>query len=211
MIVKPAIPGMGFDVNQTLTGNQADAFKAAGYSFAIRYLPRTESLIPGNLSRPEIQAILGVGLALMVVQHVAKPGWEPSLALGTSYGSYAATYAEAIGLPKGVNIWLDLEEVAIGSSVKEVTDYCTAWFTAVSAAGYIPGLYVGWGVVLSDQELYDLPFKHYWRAYNCDQNIPVRGYQLIQEPQKTLAGITFDPDRLQADELGDVPFWVVAD
>lgn len=211
MIIKPAIPSLGFDVNQPLTGAQAAALKAAGYSFAIRYLPRNGSLISGNLSQAEIRAILSAGLALMVVQHVAKPGWEPSAALGTSYGSYAATYAEAIGLPKGVNIWLDLEEVALGTSVKEVTDYCTAWFTAVSAAGYVPGLYVGWNVVLSDQELYDLPFKHYWRAYNCDQNIPVRGYQLIQEPQKTLEGITFDPNRLQTDELGDVPFWVMAD
>lgn len=208
MTVKPAIPGVGFDVNQPLTGAQATAFKGAGYSFAIRYLPRTESLIAGNLSQGEIQAILGAGLALMAVQHVAKPGWEPSAALGTSYGSYAATYAEAILLPKGVNIWLDLEEVALGTSVKKVTDYCTAWFTAVSAAGYIPGLYVGWGIVLSDQKLYDLPFKHYWRAYNCDQSIPVRGYQIIQEPQKTLDGIAFDPNRLQADELGDVPFWL---
>lgn len=206
MIVKPAIPGMGFDVNQPLTGAQGAAFKAAGYSFAIRYLPRTESLTAGNLSQPEIQAILGAGLALMAVQHVAKPGWEPSLILGTSYGSYAVAYAEAIGMPKGVNIWLDLEEVALGTSAKEVTDYCTAWFTTVSAAGYIPGLYVGWNVVLSDQELYDLPFKHYWRAYNCDQSIPVRGYQIIQQPQKTLDGITFDPNRLQSDELGDVPF-----
>lgn len=211
MTVKPAITGIGFDVNQPLTGAQAAAFKAAGYSFAVRYLPRTGNLISGNLSQAEIQAILGAGLALMVVQHVAKPGWEPSAALGISYGNYAATYAEAIGLPKGVNIWLDLEEVAIGTSAKEVTDYCTAWFTAVSAAGYIPGLYVGWNVVLSDQELYDLPFKHYWRAYNCDQSIPVRGYQLVQQPQKTLDGITFDPNRLQADELGDVPLWVVAD
>lgn len=208
MIVKPAIPGMGFDVNQTLTGNQTDAFKAAGYSFAIRYLPRTESLISGNLSQVEILAILSAGLSLMAVQHVPMPGWQPSLALGTKYGSYAVAYAEAIGLPKGLNIWLDLEEVAIGTTVEEVADYCTAWFTAVSAAGYIPGLYVGWNVVLSDQELYNLPFKHYWRAYNCDQNIPVRGYQLVQQPQKTLDGITFDPNRLQADELGDVPFWL---
>lgn len=212
MKVKPAIPGLGFDVNQPLSGAQAAAFKAAGHTFCIRYIPRTPALVKGNLTAIEIAAILGAGLALMAVQHVPQPGWEPSAALGTSYGEYAAQYAASIaGLPKRMNLWMDLEEVSKGATAQEVSEYCHAWAAAVEVDGYVPGIYVGWNVKLTDQQLYLLPFKHYWRAYNCDQSIPGRGYQIVQKPQQTLDGITFDPNQLQADSLGDVPMWLVAE
>lgn len=211
MIVKPAIPGLGFDVNQPLWAAQAAAFKAAGHSFCVRYLPRTPALVKGNLTAAEVTAILGAGLALMAVQHVPQPGWEPSAALGTSYGGYAAEYATEIGLSNGMNLWLDLEEVSKDATAQDVSDYCHAWAAAVEVDGYVPGIYVGWNIGLTDQQLYLLPFKHYWRAYNCDQSIPMRGYQIVQKPQQTLDGITFDPNHLQADLQGGLPLWLVAE
>jgi hypothetical protein len=210
MQAKPAIAGAGFDVNQPLSAAQAASFKAAGMDFCIRYLPRTPALIKGNLTSAEANIIIGAGLALMAVQHVPQPGWMPSAALGTQYGTYATDYAEEIDLPPGVTIWADLEEVAGGTTAQAVKDYCTAWFNAVTSAGYVPGLYCGWNIVLTAQELYDLPFKHYWKAYNYDNGVATRGFQLIQQPQKTLDGLTYDPNILQADHLGDVPIWLTA-
>jgi hypothetical protein len=206
--VKAAVTGAGFDCNTPLNTPMAAAFKAAGMEFVVRYVPRTPALIPGNLTAAEVEIILSGGLALMAVQHVAMPGWEPGAALGGQYGQYAATYSQSIGLPAGMNIWLDLE--GVGSLVKadDVIAYCEAWFTAVSAAGYVPGIYVGWNIVITDQQLYDLPFSHYWRAYNCDQAVPKRGYQIVQHPQQTLDGINYDPNFLAADELGGMPFWL---
>lgn len=198
----------GFDLNQPLTPKTAIAFASAGYSFCIRYLPRTAALVAGNLTAAEIDIILNAALNLMAVQHVAMPGWVPNAALGKSYGDYAASYAEAIGLPKGINIWLDLEEVASTSTAKDVSDYCRAWFESMQSAGYLPGLYVGWQIVLSSQELYDLPFKHYWKAYNADISVATRGYQLVQHTQKMLNGILYDPNTMTADALGDLPIWL---
>jgi hypothetical protein len=208
--VKQATAGAGFDVNQPLSGAQAAAFKAAGMDFCIRYLPRTPALISGNLTAKEIEIILTAGLSLMAVQHVAMPGWEPNAALGLEYGSYAAQYAKEISLAPGINLWLDLEGVGRRVKAEDVIAYCQAWYTAVSASGYVPGLYVGWNVVLSDQQLYDLPFAHYWKAYNCDQSIPTEGWQILQHPQLRMSGIEYDPDTIQADELGDLPVWVSA-
>jgi hypothetical protein len=202
-------PGFGFDVNQPLSGAQAEAFKAAGMDFCIRYLPRTPALIKGNLTALEVDVILTAGLNLGCVQHVPLPGWIPSAALGAQYGQYAAVYALSIGIPFGALLWADLEEIAAGTTTEEVIAYCTAWFNSVQSAGYVPGLYCGWNIVLTAKQLYEnLPFKHYWKAYNYDNGVATRGFQLIQEPQKTLNGITYDPNWSQADLLGDTALWV---
>jgi hypothetical protein len=206
-IVKQATPGNGFDVDSPLSTDQAKDFVAAGYSFCVRYLPRTSGLVKGNLTMAEIVAIMDGGLALMAVQHVAPDNWQPNAALGQQYGQYAGQYASEIGLPNGMNIWLDLEMVAPGSD-QDVIDYCHNWFEQVKSHGYIPGLYVGWQTNLSDQQLYDLPFENYWKGYNCDQSIPTRGWQILQHPQKTLNSIPFDPNTLQADLKGSLPMWL---
>lgn len=199
----------GFDVNSVLSASAAVSFKNAGYSFCIRYIPRTANLIQGNLTNAEAMGILNAGLALMAVQHVALPGWSPTTNLGTIYGNYAATYAsQVVGLPPGMNIWCDLEEVAPASSPNDVIAYCQAWYYAVHIAGYIPGLYVGYGTLLSPEQLYDeLSFQHYWRAYNGPE-VATRGFQLIQKTEKTLNGIAFDPDVTQNDEMGDSALWL---
>jgi len=214
----PTLPGSvrqaaanlsGFDVNAPLTADAALGFRNAGYSFCIRYVPRTAKLTANNLTNAEALGILNAGLALMPVQHVAPDGWEPNTNLGTVYGSYAATYAsQIVQLPKGVNIWCDLEGVAVGTDPRDVIDYCQAWYYAVHVAGYIPGVYVGYGCGLSPDQLYNnLSFQHYWRAYNGPQ-VSTRGFQLLQHIEKKLNGITFDPNTTQDDQLGDKALWL---
>lgn len=208
--VRPALAGLsGFDVNKPLVVSDAINFKNAGYAFCIRYVPRTANLAAGNLTNAEALAILNAGLALMPVQHVALPGWHPNTNLGTIYGSYAATYAsQVVQLPKGLNLWCDLEGVATGTDARDVIDYCQAWYYAVHMAGYIPGVYVGYDCGLSADQLYhNLSFQHYWRAYNGPQ-VAVRGFQLLQQTEKTLNGITFDPDLTQNDNMGDAALWL---
>lgn len=208
--VKQAAPGLtGFDVNSVLTAAQALTLKNDGYTFCIRYIPRTPDLVRGNLSNAEALHILNAGLALMAVQHVAQPGWQPSASLGTQYGNYAGVYAkEIVGLPSGVNIWLDMEEVAQSAPEADVIAYCQAWYNAVNEAGYTPGVYVGYGPGLNPQQLYaKLSFKHYWRAYN-GPTVATRGYQLIQKTQKNIASTVIDPNITQNDELGDAVLWL---
>jgi hypothetical protein len=208
--VQKAAAGLsGFDINSVLTAAAAAGFKNAGYDFCIRYIPRTANLINGNLTNAEALHILNAGLALMVVQHVALPGWVPTAVLGKEYGSYAVFYAENyVGLPLGVNIWLDLEEVANTAPPMDVIAYCEAWYTEVKTAGYEPGIYVGYGTRLTPRQLYnDLSFSHYWRAYNGSQ-VATRGFQLLQKTQKAVNGFMIDPNVTQNDALGDTVMWI---
>jgi Domain of unknown function (DUF1906) len=221
--VQQATAGLsGFDIDLILSAAQAQDFKNAGYDFCIRYIPRTADLAlrtTTNLTNTEASAILNAGLALMAVQHVANEGWAPTAALGTAYGNYAATYAsEVVELPQGVNIWCDLEVVALHTDAADVIAYCQAWYNEVNAAGYVPGLYVGFGIVLTADQLYnDLSFQHYWRAYNAEVGVATRGYQLKQRDALKMNSVTpdtgdntFDPDITQNDSKGDAVLWLSA-
>lgn len=210
MIVKSAIAGMkAFDVNEQLFPNEAKSFRDAGYEVCIRYLPRTSELISGNLTAVEMATILDAGLALSAVQHCPLPNWQPNGFMGAKYGQFAGHYAEQIGLPKGMNIWLDLEMVAVDSKADDIISYCENWYDQVGLFAYVPGIYIGYQTGLTDEQLYqNLSFQHYWRAYNCDQSIPKRGWQMLQHPQKTLGGINYDPDIVQVDNLGDLPTFI---
>jgi hypothetical protein len=211
MIIKKAAAGLCFDVDQPLSQPEADEFFKAGYLACGRYLPRTPALIKGNLTPLEIQVLLTAGLSIFAVQHAPEPGWVPSAAIGTLYGGYGAGYAKAIGLPPGMILWDDLEMAADGTPAWAVIDYCNAWYASVNAAGYVPGLYVGYGAVLSPEALYlKLAFKHYWKAYNGPE-VAIRGFQMVQQTQQSLNGITFDPNRSQVDELGDSAIWLSPD
>ena len=209
-IVKAAIiDSLGFDVDEPLMAGSAAAFKAMNFDFCIRYIPRTSALAKGNLTLSEIGIILDAGLSLSAVQHCPEPGWQPTAALGTQYGQYAGQYAAEIGLPPGINIWLDLEMVAPTAKADDIIAYCENWYDQVGLHGYIPAVYIGYQTGLTDTQLYEnLSFKHYWRAYNCDQSIPTRGYQITQFPAKTLNGISFDPNIVKSDNLGSLPIFV---
>ncbi|HEU4557672.1 MAG TPA: glycoside hydrolase domain-containing protein [Longimicrobium sp.] len=203
----------GFDANATITPSIAQAFVQAGYQFCIRYVGLV-SMHSYDLTAGEAATILQSGLALMVVQHVEYEGWAPSGDLGTEYGAKAAMLTQQIGIPAGVNVWLDLEGVAEGTPAQNVTDYCNNWFAQVQAAGYVPGLYVGYGAGLGPQGLYDLPFQHYWSAYNlnADQYPAVRGVQMRQKTGTgTIGGLTtedYDDDFTQTDALGGNAIWL---
>src|SRR5690242_13720328 len=110
--VAAALPGaQGFDANTILTAQTASRLRQAGFVFCIRYLSRAEGQQSGDLSAIEAERILDAGLALMAIQHVEGAGWTPSAELGTNYGLAAAANAHEVGLPGGVNVWLDLEGI----------------------------------------------------------------------------------------------------
>lgn len=201
----------GCDVNQVLSARNCQQLLNAGYQFAIRYLPRNSSDESGCLTNDEALTILNSGLALMAVQHVAPSPWTPSGSLGTQYGSFVAQYAaNTVGLPPGMNIWLDLEGIS-GVASSDVIDYCQNWYAAVFNAGYVPGVYVGWGTELSSKQLYDdLSFQHYWSAYNNDTEVATRGFQLIQATNVPVDGlqVEVDPDTTQNDNLGGACLWL---
>lgn len=209
--VQPAAPNLlGFDADTVITAQVASEFKNNGYSFCIRYLSLSNGQQYGDLSNSEAATILGAGLALSAVQHVPMPGWAPDPQLGTEYGTNAAANAASIGLPQGMNLWCDLEGIAAGTSAQNVAGYCNAWYNAVHAAGYIPGLYVGANCILDGNELYDLEFQHYWQSESMVPQIPYRGYQMVQHyVSEPVFGIGIDSDNTQTDAQGGTVIWLM--
>lgn len=203
-LVMPASPYLaGFDTDTPLTAAAAQAYFERGYRFCLRYISLGAEQA-GDLSSQELAAILASGLAFMPVQHVERVGWQPSAALGSVRGQAAAGDAQAVGLPAGVNLWLDLEGVADGTAATDVSQYCQSWFAAVAQAGYLPGLYVGGNCGLSGTQLYELPFQHYWHSASIVPALPQRGYQMSQK----LVDNLIDADIVFSDQFGGTPVWL---
>lgn len=201
---------LGFDADSVISLDAAQQFVSQGYEFCVRYLSRGIGQAPDDLSPAEASAILAAGLGLMAVQHVRMPGWSPSAGLGQTDGNNAANNARTVGFPPGVNIWCDMEGVNAALLPQDVIDYCNAWFAAVSADGYVPGLYVGDNVVLNGQQLYDLPFEHYWKSASAVPVLPARGYQMIQTLVPELVnGMGIDQDTTQTDGEGGQAIWLI--
>jgi hypothetical protein len=209
----------GFDANVIVTGDMAAAFSRHGYRFVLRYV-RRKTKHAYDLTAGEARTILDAGLALGIVQHVeSDESWSPTAAKGTANGKIAAKEATATGIPAGVCVWCDLEGVAARTPAQSVMDYCNGWHSAVAAAGFVPGLYVGYHCGLTATQLYrSLRYTHYWSAYNlnADEAPAVRGVQLRQGEVRGLDrvegyDVEFDTDVVSGDKLGGFPTFVGPD
>jgi hypothetical protein len=209
----------GFDTAETVSRVAAAAFWRRGYRYCVRYV-RRDKPHASALSATEARYLLDQGLGLMLVQYVeSETAWNPSAAKGTKNGGVAAAEAEKLGVPWGVTIWCDLEGVAPGTPSQKVIDYCNRWHSAVSGAGYVPGVYVGYRAGLSATQLYRaLRFTHYWGAYNLntDRYPAVRGLQMKQSQARPSdavpgVGISFQVDRVRSDALGGRPTLLALD
>jgi hypothetical protein len=193
----------GVDCVTILTPASAARLKADGHDFAVRYL--------GSVSTTERDAILGAGLALLFVGYSRKPGWSPSANLGAQDGATAVAHAKALGLPTGLSLFCDLETPNPTSASADIIAYVNAWSTVVQGAGYIAGLYVGFGCGLTSQELYDLKVTGYWHSCSYVPDVAVRGYQMIQDTKanQIVDGVQVDTDVIKTDALGSVPMWLI--
>jgi hypothetical protein len=213
-VTNATIGAVGFDTATAVTQQALNEARHRGYKFAIRYVRRQAAHPGSELTRDEAQLILNNGLALMAVQYVeSEDGWTPSAAKGTTNGQTAVQFAQQCGLPPGINLWCDLEGVDTAADWSVTNAYCRNWYAAVKAGGYVPGLYVGWHPGLNPTQLYNLPFTHYWRSYNLndDQAPAVRGTQMTQRSHSALPGLdpsTFDEDVVTGDKKGGVPIWL---
>lgn len=203
----------GIDTTARITRATAVALRKHGFRFCVRYV-RRDKPHASALNPSEARTLLDAGLGLMLVQYVeSESAWVPSAIKGKTNGGVAAAEATKLGAPWGVTIWCDLEGVRVGTPRQQVIDYCNRWHIAVSGAGYVPGLYVGYHAGLTAMQLYQkLRFTHYWGAYNLnsDEFPAVRGLQMKQSERRradTIPGVQLDfqVDRVSADRLGGRP------
>lgn len=218
LVVPAPDQARGFDCTVMLSDEGAAAFQAHGYAFAVRYVSRADAPNRNDLAAPETERILAAGLGLMAVQHVeSELAWVPTEAKGLANGKAAAAGVAAAGLPAGAMVWCDLEGVARSVGCDAVIGYCHAWWDVVHRSGFVPGLYVGYHARLSPEQLYNLPFEHYWAAYNlnADEYPATRGCQMHQwaargSDRPPGIGFEFDVNTVLADNLGGLPMMVTA-
>lgn len=210
-MVERAAPARGFDTNVVVTAEVARKFAVDGYRFCVRYVSHDQAEGQYDISRGEAETILGANLALMVVQHVRRSGWSPTAALGSSDGALAAQHLAGMGAPPRLTVWTDIEGLTSDVPAAAIIAYANAWYTAVAAAGYTPGLYVGTFRLTSAQLYWNLKFRNYWKSGMAVADVERRGYQMIQQSpgNVTMNGIHIDNDVVQADDLGDLPTWWV--
>jgi hypothetical protein len=195
----------GIDTITPISAAIAAKFRGAGYSFVVRYL--------GAITAVERDAILNAGLALLAVGYSRRAGWQPSAALGAADGAGAVLHAGQAGFPIGMSLYCDLEGPSSSTTATDCIAYVNAWAEAVTGAGYRAGLYVGYGIPMTPEQLYeDLKVTAYWHSCSQVQDVAVRGYQMVQQApgNQMVLGVQVDVDVIQADKKGDTPYWIVA-
>jgi hypothetical protein len=196
------VRALGVDTIATITAADAAAFKAAGFSFVVRYL--------GAVTSDEVDVILAAGLAFMPVGYSRKAGWLPTGDLGDQDGSLAFARARLLGLPTGTSVWCDLEGMS-GTAANTIA-YAEAWGERVEGAGYVAGVYVGAGIPLNSTQLYALNnITAYWHSCSEVPNVSECGYTMIQltPPDLVICGVEVDVDVIQKDRMGRLPVWTV--
>jgi hypothetical protein len=177
--------------------------QAKDLDFVVRYL--------GSVTTLEITDILESGLGLQLVTFSRVPGWMPTVEMGTEDGRTDVLRLQALGIPSGMLVWIDLE----GSS-GDAAD-TMAWINAraqiLVQTGYVAGLYVGSQSVLNAVQLYALPdISRYWRAFNQGIPEPQCGWCQTQlfPPNQQLGGVEVDWNYTQTDFKGRVPMMLIA-
>lgn len=186
------------------TQEQAKALASRGVDFFVGYL--------GAMSAARLAHVLDAGLAFMPVTFA-----------GEYFDGAADEIAQlkGLGIPLGTTVWLDLEgEKSWRWDAADLQRLINAWAKAISAGGWLPGLYVGSPQPLTGPELARLAVVRYWKAPSLvlDRNgkdwsePPGVGWCMQQMwPQGVFrdTGVFVDANIIGEDRKGRVPTWCV--
>ncbi len=188
-------------------GNAAQALllKDRGVDGVVGYL--------GSMNAWRLGHIIDSGLAFMPVTFAGEFFDGPADELA---------HLQALGLPKGCTVWLDLEgHKSFNWPPQDLVRLIDEWASKVAAAGYMPGLYVGSPQPLTGPELAKLAVVRYWKApslvldrHGKDWSEPPGCGWCMQQvwPQGMFrdTGVFVDVNIIGQDRRGRVPAWVVA-
>jgi hypothetical protein len=183
------------------TAEQARALKASGVDALAGYL--------GAMTPARLASVLDAELAYIPVTFAGEynDGANDEIA-----------QLHALGIPAGATVFLDLEGLAaFKSDPLLLIAKVNAWADAISAAGYMPGLYAGVPQPLTSGELYALRVQRYWRGQGSvrDRSNALAepagcGWCMTQMfPSVTRGGVLVDCNMVGQDYKGRVPAWVV--
>ena len=141
----------------------------------------------------ELEDMTSVGMSFMPVTYALE--FDPAHTLAR---------LAALGLPKGVTVWLDVEGVNLEPMT--LIAKINVWANAVVSAGYEAGIYVGAGCPLTSTQLTWLAVSRYW--HSCSRALePERGYcvRQLRPNDVTVCNRDLDMDVIEPDYHGDLP------
>lgn len=181
----------GCDTLQTVTPPDFAKLAARGVTWRAAYIEKT--------SAAELADQLAEGIAFLPVTY----------ALDFNAASHVAKL-QALGIPKGVTIFLDVEGQNLDPTA--LTSKINAWAFSIRQAGYDPGLYVGAGCPLDDAALYALDVDRYWHSVSRVPDPKLRGCCIRQLRPNDVkpTGLDIDVDVVEPDYQGDLPTFAAA-
>jgi hypothetical protein len=169
----------------------------------------------GLVTPAMLAAIWAEGMGFLPISYDDhEQGWIPTAAMGAAEGALARQRARALSLLKGISTVCDLE--GMGGTADDTIAYANPWCAAANPDGDLPTAYIGEGVTLTPEQLYDLDFVGYVHSCSEVPNVAVCGYQVIQAypPDVTVVNgvtlpFTVDIDFVQQDKKGRTPVWQI--
>ena len=209
MIAAPARPGKWLDTSVICSTDVLTAAAAQGYGGIVRYVPLPRNSGAWDITELELDRIVAADLQCALVQHVRKGHWNPSLCSGSEDADAAVDWAIHAGYPAGCHIFCDAEDMA-GIDLSAI-HYLNEWSAEVIQGGFLAGLYVGFSVPLTPEQLWELPgFNQYWSDAG-KRHVATRGCSMVQGGEVQVQGTTFDIDYVAPDLLGGLPMVATSD
>lgn len=180
----------GIDTVLRISKEQAIALLRSRIAFRVGYID--------ELSPEEVADITSVGMQLSIVTYALE--FNPA---------HTIARLEALGIPKGVTVWIDVE--GTGLEPDEIIAKTNTWAAVLQSAGYEAGIYVGAGCPLSSAQLTQLVVTRYWHSVSKVLESS-RGFCMrqIRPDDVVVCGIKVDVIVVEPDYCGDVPMFAAA-
>ncbi|AZI58513.1 DUF1906 domain-containing protein [Nakamurella antarctica] len=198
------VPGaQGFDSANVDSASQLTCLKNSGITFDAMNV-----LDPDFIA--EYRDAATAGMNVILFQGYYPPHWS-IFTKATERANRMVAGAQSVGYPVGAQLFLDLEDNQSDGTRSITRDEMVAWVQewarVVTAAGYVPGMYVGLPQVLTASDLGTrIPgIKVFWRSASTYAPQAPQGF-VVQQPQIdiTKCGITIDTNVAGIDNNGNM-------
>jgi hypothetical protein len=200
--LEPLTLGMLIEISQLmLPGTRT------GISWIGRYLE--------NLTAEELENAFSCNLSVLLIGESPANGYIPTSQDGTTNGGREVARAQALSI-KGIQVGIVCDLEGMGGTSDETIAYANAYGNAVMSAGFQCIAYVGAGVPLTPEQLYELDETLYWHSMSSVQEVAVVDYAFLQAyPTQTLnlgsAGtLEADVNFVYRDKRGRAPYLLAA-
>ena len=180
----------GFDAGTVPTDTQLSCLKNAGYGVA--FLNDLDSTTSPTFSQAYATA-KSLGMTVVPFQGYYSPAFA-DLGQAVSRGKLMVTHAQAVGYPKGSQVFVDIEGNNVaGTSRAAQIQWVETWAKQVTAAGYVAGVYVGQPQELQATDFNEISMPDvsvFWQSQSSSAPDPLQGYVVKQSLPTTVCPVT---------------------